>query len=198
MIIGIDIDGVLIDDDTYRLDCITKYCYENGLHGLDDPYAYEKKCIWKEEILEDYRKKYFFNYIKNAPIRNFASEVIKKLHDEGNKIIIVTGRYKIQEDSNIGKQMRKDTICWLKKNDVMYDEICYAQSPKVKEVQENHIDVMIDDSPEVLSEIVKVTKVLCFDNRYNQKLNYDNMTRVFSWYDIYRKIKQEKDCGFPS
>lgn len=29
MIIGIDIDGVLIDDDTYRLDTISKYCYEN-------------------------------------------------------------------------------------------------------------------------------------------------------------------------
>ena len=29
MKIGIDIDGVLMDDDTYRLDTITKYCYEN-------------------------------------------------------------------------------------------------------------------------------------------------------------------------
>lgn len=46
------------------------------------------------------------------------------------------------------------------------------------------------DSPEIIPEIVKVTKVLCFDNRYNRDLVYDNMTRVFSWYDIYRKIKQ--------
>ena len=48
---------------------------------------------------------------------------------------------------------------------------------------------MIDDSPKILSEIVKVTKVLCFDNRYNRDLHYDNMIRVFSWYDIYDKIK---------
>lgn len=47
---------------------------------------------------------------------------------------------------------------------------------------------MIDDSPEVISKLVKVTKVFCFDNRYNRDLSYENMTRVFSWYDIYRKI----------
>ena len=31
MRIGIDIDGVLIDDDIYRLDTMTKYCYEKNL-----------------------------------------------------------------------------------------------------------------------------------------------------------------------
>lgn len=49
---------------------------------------------------------------------------------------------------------------------------------------------MIDDSPEVLKEIVKYTKVLCFDNRYNTNINYENMTRVYSWYDIYNKINR--------
>lgn len=60
MIIGIDIDGVLIDDDTYRLDTISKYCYENGLPGFDNPYAYERKFNFSKEKLEDYREKYFF------------------------------------------------------------------------------------------------------------------------------------------
>lgn len=190
MIIGIDIDGVLMDDDTYRLDHMTKYCYENGLPDMDNPYAYEEKYKWEKEILEDYRKKYYFNYINNAPARAFASEVIEKLHDEGNKIIIVTGRYKTKEDSKIGEQMRKDTVNWLNKNNIIYDEICYAHCPKVKEIKEKNIDIMIDDSPEIIRELAKVTKVLCFDNRYNRDLTYDNMIRVFSWYDIYRKIKQ--------
>lgn len=190
MIIGIDIDGVIIDDDTYRLDYMTKYCYENNLPNLDTPYAYETKCKWDEKILENYRKKYFFDYIKNAPIRNFASEIIKKLHNEGNKIIIITGRYKTQEDSEIGNQMRRDTVNWLHKNKVVYDKICYAHFPKTKEVQENSVDIMIEDSPEVILEVSKIKPVLCFDNRYNRDLSCDNMVRVFSWYDIYRKIKQ--------
>ena len=189
MNIGIDIDGVLVDDDTYRLDTMSKYCYENNLGALDNPYKYEEKCNWSKEIKEDYRQKYFFEYIKKMPVKMFASEVIKKLHSEGNKIIIITGRYKTQEDSEIGEQMRRDTIAWLKNNDIIYDEICYAHCPKVKEIQEKNIDVMIDDSPEVLDKIVKYTKVLCFDNRYNAGLQYNNMTRVFSWYDIYRELK---------
>ena len=46
MNIGIDMDGVLMDDDTYRLDTITKYCYENNLPDLDNTYKYESKCNW--------------------------------------------------------------------------------------------------------------------------------------------------------
>lgn len=188
MIIGIDIDGVLIDDDTYRLDHMTKYCYENNLDDLDYPYGYEEKSKWSHDILEDYREKYFFEYIKNAPPRNFAADIIKKLHDEGNKIIIITARYKTQEDSGIGEQMRTDTVNWLNKNGIVYDDVCFTVSPKTMAMQENNVDIMIDDSPEVLPEITKIVKALCFDNRYNRDLNLPNMTRVFSWYDIYRKI----------
>jgi hypothetical protein len=126
--------------------------------------------------------------VKNVPARKFASEVIQKLHNEGNKIIIITGRYKTKEDSDIGRQMRNDTVSWLNKNKIVYDEICYAHCPKIKEVKENNIDVMIDDSPDILVEISKITKTLCFDNRYNRDLDYNNMIRVFSWYDIYRTI----------
>lgn len=190
MNIGIDMDGVLIDDNTYLLDHKTKYCYEKQLPDLENPYAYEEKGDWTEEVREDYRQKYFFEYIKNAPIRNFASEVIEKLHQEGNKIIIITARYKTQEDSEVGEQMRKDTIHWLNKNHICYDEICFARSPKIKEVKEKEIDIMIDDSPEVVPAVAKLTKVLCYDNPYNRDLKCDNMVRVFSWYDIYRKIKE--------
>ncbi len=49
MNIGIDIDGVLIDDDTYRLDTMSKYCVENNLLGLDYPEKYEDKCNWSKE-----------------------------------------------------------------------------------------------------------------------------------------------------
>lgn len=192
MNIGIDIDGVLTDDDTYRIDTMTKYCYENNLGTLDNPYKYESKCKWSEEIKEDYRQKYYFDYVKNMPARKFAAEVIEKLHNEGNKIVIITGRYKTQEDSKMGQRMRNYTIQWLKNNNIIYDEICYAHYPKTTEIQEKNIDVMIDDSPKILKEIVKYTKVLCFDNRYNTNLQYDNMIRVFSWYDVYREISSVK------
>lgn len=52
---------------------------------------------------------------------------------------------------------------------------------------------MVEDSPETIPIFVKHTHVLCFDCRYNKHLNLDNMTRVFSWYDIYMKISKKKE-----
>lgn len=180
MIIGIDIDGVLIDDDTYRLDHIAKYCYENNLPEMDRPYEYEEKCTWDVKTLEDYNEKYYLNYIKNAPAKTFASEIIKKLHDEGNKIIIITGRY---------PKDKQETANWLEKNNIIYDELCFAY-PKTEAIRKRKVDIMIEDNPEFIKDIINITKVFCYDNRYNVNLNCKNMTRVFSWYDIYSKIKR--------
>lgn len=37
--------------------------------------------------------------------------------------------------------------------------------------------------------ILDCVSKFCYDCRYNRDLNCKNMIRVFSWYDIYRKIK---------
>lgn len=44
MNIGIDIDGVLTNDDDYILDFTSKYCYEHGLKGFDNANLYENNC----------------------------------------------------------------------------------------------------------------------------------------------------------
>lgn len=191
MNIGIDIDGVLADDDTYTLDNMTKYCYLNNLPRLEKPYGYEnRKADWSVEVKEDYRQKYFFEYIKNVDARRYASEITNKLHADGNHIVIITSRYKTTEESDIGNQMRTDTKKWLDKNHIYYDDICFTKWPKTKGIIDNKIDLMIEDCAEILPEIVKVTKALCFDNRYNRDLELDNMIRVFSWYDIYMVIQE--------
>ena len=189
MNIGIDIDGVLMDDDTYRLDTMSKFGYENNIGVLDYPYAFESKCNWDKEMKQKYKEEYYFDYIKNMPAKRYASEVIEKLHKEGHKIIIITGRTDTQEDTEIGRKIRNYTEEWLRNNNIYYDKICYAYWPKTKEIQENNIDVMIEDSDEVINEIAKYTKVFCYDNRYNIDLQSNNVVRVFSWYDIYAKIK---------
>lgn len=55
MNIGIDIDGVLTNDDDYLMDTITKFNFENNLEGLKSPYDYEyNKVEWNQEVLDDY------------------------------------------------------------------------------------------------------------------------------------------------
>lgn len=88
MNIGIDIDGVLTNDDDYILDFTSKYCYEHSLKGFDNANLYEyRKLNWDENTINNYREEYFLNYIKNESARKFASEVIKKLRNDGNKTL---------------------------------------------------------------------------------------------------------------
>lgn len=195
MNIGIDIDGVLTNDDDYILDFASKYCYENNLEGFKDANLYEyRKLDWDKNTINNYRKKYFLNYIKNEPARRFSSEIIKKLREDGNKIFIISARYKTAENGNIDNENIKEcTLNWLRKNKIEYDKIIFTKPPKTKEIIENKIDIMIEDSPTTIKELVKVVKVLYYDTRYNRNIEYENMIRVYSWYDVYMKIKEMED-----
>lgn len=195
MNIGIDIDGVLTNDDDYILDFTSKYCYEHNLKGLYNADSYEyRKLEWDENTINDYRKEYFINYVKNEPARKFASEVIKKLRDDGNKIFIISARYKAAENGKIGNENIKEcTLDWLRKNKIEYDKIIFTKPPKVNEILENKIDIMIEDSPTTINELVKVVKVLYYDTRYNRNIEHENIIRVYSWYDIYMKINEMKE-----
>lgn len=196
MKIGIDIDGVLTNEDEYILSCTSKYCYDNNLKGITNPYNYEyNKLDWNQETIDDYRSIYFDEYVNNYPIRIFASEVIKKLKNDGHQIFIITGRNKSYEDTPDGEKMRIKVKKWLEKHDVIYDKLIFAKVPKINELKENEIDLMIEDSPSTIPLIKDIVKVFCFDARYNQCVNFDNVTRVFSWYDIYMKILEISDKG---
>lgn len=190
MRIGIDIDGVLTNDDDYILDHVSKYAYENNIDGIINGYGYEyEKLNWDEDTILKYREKYFYEYVDNEPARRYSGEVINKLRKDGHEIFIITGRYKSFEDSNEGKIMREKIRKFLKNNNIPYDKLIFAEVPKIKELKENKIDIMIEDSPTTIPLINDIVHVFCYDVRYNKDVNVDNMTRVFSWYDIYMKIK---------
>ena len=192
MNIGIDIDGVLINDDDYTMDTTSKYAFENKLESFEDPYKYEyRKFNWTREVLDNYRKEYFWNYIENEPARKYASEVIKKLKEEGDYIYIITSRHNTTKNTEEGERTRKVTKEWLKKNNILYDEVYFSQD-KTKEIDSLKINIMIEDSPETIPTFVKHTHVFCYDCRYNRNMELDNMTRVFSWNDIYMKIHKFK------
>ncbi len=41
-----------------------------------------------------------------------------------------------------------------------------------------------------IKSLAKEMPVLIFDNPYNRFLECENTIRVFSWYDIYRRVKE--------
>ncbi len=191
MNIGIDIDGVLTNDDQYTLEYMAKYAYLNKKYEVNDFNNFEfNKMFWDKETIRNYREsEYFDNYFKNERPRHFASEVIKILKERNNNIYIITSRYRTTEFSPRGKEIRDLTIKWLNENKIVYDKIIFSND-KTKEIKKYKLDIIIEDSPETVPIFSKYTKVFLFDARYNKNINGKNITRVYSWYDILKNIEE--------
>ncbi|MBR2860918.1 MAG: hypothetical protein IKB86_03680 [Clostridia bacterium] len=194
MNIGIDFDGVLTNDEEYIMATLYKYCVEHNLEMPTDNLGYEfrKKECWSMEDVEKYREEYFDSYAENYPPRLFAKEVIDKLRQMGHRIILITGRNNTPFDTPKGEMRRKQIFDWLEKYNIKFDKIVFAIPPKIDELKENEIDVMIEDSPITIPQITDTVKVLCYDDRYNRHISGKNVIRVYCWYDIYDKIVNNK------
>lgn len=197
MRIGIDIDGVLTNVGQFSIDYLSKYCVENDImFDIGDSYYKIAKTFNINSA--DERKfwdKYLDFYAKYEKARPFASEVIKKLKDDGHKIYIITARWLTNREDNIGNKMRETVKNWLVENEIIYDELIFTKADnenKFQEVIDNDIDIMIEDSPTNINELANLTHVFCYNADYNKNCNGENITRCYSWYDIYKKIVQYK------
>ena len=125
--------------------------------------------------------------IKSRP---FAGEVIDKLKEENNQIIIITNRVSDLKYCDIdSKNMKKNIIEWLKENNIHYDDLIFSNGDKKTHIINNNIDIMIDDIPKNINVISDIIPVICYDAVYNRDCNTKNIYRCYSWYDIYSKIK---------
>lgn len=192
MRIGIDIDGVLTDYERFIADYGAKYCIEHKIPFAIEPEHYEESKVfgWTEEQTTKFWNEYLVYYASDYPAREFASEVIQKLKEEGHEIYIVTSRNEYGlPDEYVGK-MKTLVEEWLKKNKIAYDRIIYTEGSKLKYCVGNYIELMIEDCAKQIEEIGTQIPVLCFDSKYNQNAKGKNVTRIYSWYDVYQKIKQ--------
>lgn len=184
MKIGIDIDGVITDLSRFYLDYGTKFAFENDIDKIENPNGYEIEEILGLQEGEhiEFWKKYDEYYTKEKYTREFAPEIIEKLKKDGNEIHLITARNPKEEQSE------NWTTDWLKENNIYYDNLIFTDK-KVQYCKENNIDLMIEDSVKNILEISKIIPVICFDNRYNKECEGNNITRCYSWYDIYKEIK---------
>ena len=182
MKIGIDIDGVLTDLSRFYLDYGAKYVFENNMEKISNPNGYELNEILglTEEERKQFWKKYDEFYTKKIYTREFASEVIEKLKNDGHEIHLVTARNPREDEW---------TRNWLRDNDIHYDKLTFTNE-KLQYCEENKINIMIEDRVKNILEISKAIPVICFDTRYNQECKGDKITRCYGWYDIYSRIKK--------
>ena len=198
MRIGIDIDGVLTDIEKWQLDYGSKFYFEKYGKEILDNEGYETTDIFKvdSKFDDEFWTEYFKEYSINVDVRKFASEVIKKLKQDGNEIYIITARGSfLSRSANVMsiEENRNIVLDWLKRNERVYDKIIFSPEEKLSICLENMIDVMIEDKVDNINKISTRIPVICFHAGYNKNCIGDNNIRCYSWYDIYAKINKMKD-----
>lgn len=192
MNIGIDIDGVLIDVEAYEMRVGKSYFKREPVDpsGLD---VDAKFGVSKEEM-HDFWQENYLDYIVNSKVRDGASSVISKLHEEGNKIYIITAR-KFRENYGLidAEDLKKKTKDFLKRNHIFYDELLFYPNPKLDAIRDYKIDLMIEDTPLNITNISTISKVIAFDAKYNEDIEGSNIFHVKSWKEIYETIKDLKN-----
>lgn len=200
MRIGIDIDGVLTDIIRYACDYGSKYFYEKygkldinidswSLKDMFNVTDKEDKECWLT-IVE--------NYAINESSRPFASEIVKKMKNDGNSIYIITARSAEKWD-DVDGHMNNIVRDWLKHNEIEYDYLIFSKD-KLEMCKKYNIDIMIEDKTENINSVSTQIPVICFDANHNKYLKGKDIYRAYSWYDVYykyliikEKIKDEKN-----
>ena len=199
MNIGIDVDGVLVDLETKMLTYGTKFSVENNLNIEVKPEEYweTKKFNWLANQEQEFWNKYLVKYVRESEPREFASEVIEKLMQEGNNIYIITARNEYGMPKEYYGKMQEFTKEWLDKNKIKYYKLIFkSDKEKLQCCLDNKVDIMIEDSPSNILDISKKVKVIKYDCPYNQEVQNSNIIKAYSWYHIYdiinKLIKGEK------
>lgn len=188
MRIGVDIDGVLNDVGAWHYSCGFKYCIDNNINRGFDPYKYliEEQFFLTDKENNKFWKEYIFDLMVSIETRPYAAKVISTLKDMGHTIVILTARDNRYLTNQYSNTMDFYVESWLNKNNIEFDEILSGAGNKKDKCLKNNIDIMIEDKASNVIEIGKYIPVLCFDAPYNLSvLENDNITRVYSWYQIY-------------
>lgn len=190
MRIGIDIDGVLTNMYEAIINNATRFCYENNIEYKINQTEYnEDKMIGISKLnVEKFWNNYLAKYVQEYAIREGATEIVSKL-GETNEIYIITARNEEGLPKELYGTMQNMTKTWLQKNNIKYDKIIFSQD-KLTTCVENNVDIMIEDCGETIEKLSKKIKVMCYDAPYNKNVQGDNIIRVYSWFDIMKKIEE--------
>lgn len=197
MNIGIDIDDTISDSfesvfaDSQKFDIeelgnngqVNKYGKIPHHDYIETLYSH-----WSKEQTYNFWSKYFINMLTKARPKPYVSEVLEKLHKEGNRIILITSRYEVEENSNEVEQYTKQ---WLAKNNIKYDKFIMNAQDKLIAAKDNNVDIFIDDSiKHCLRMLEGNIKPLLYTSICNQGVDVPKLERVYSWIQVYDKLQK--------
>ena len=173
MKIGIDIDNTL-----------TEVQKELNIAAFNYAKKLGKDIDKSEDLLEDinnngnfYKEKFKFSYDE----LKYFLKCINKLREKDNEIYIITAR-----DSEFHDDPYKLSKDWLEKNKIKYDKLIVNARKKAPVCKKENIDIFIDDQ---LNNCIEISKLGIKTIRISEdETNYDNITSLKNWDDIYNFI----------
>jgi len=191
--IGIDIDNVISNFDEMLLETYLIHDKELRNTGIINPnakYIRTGMFDWSNEEELSFYKDNIECIAKKLKVKEKAKEYIDRLHSDGHLIYIITGR-----DNGEYSEPYNMTKKWLDENNIYYDNLiltdAYDMHAKSLECLKNDIDIMIDDSVRICSDLITsgITTIL-MDTPYNRKIN---IKRVKNWEEFYEFVYSYKE-----
>lgn len=193
MRIGIDIDNVISNFNEMLLEAYLMHDKELRNTGIINPnakYIRTGMFDWSNEEELSFYKDNIECIAKKLKVKEKAKEYIDRLHNDGHLIYIITGR-----DNGEYSEPYNMTKKWLDENNIYYDNLiltdAYDIHAKSLECLKNDIDIMIDDSVRICSDLITsgITTIL-MDTPYNRKIN---IKRVKNWEEFYEFVSSYKE-----
>lgn len=188
MNIGIDVDGVIMDTESRFRPAAELFDLDNNGKGIinADKFLFQDRFGWTNEMFVKFVEEYGFEIEKTAPLMPCAQQILKRLKDEGHRLIVITARGfsgKLEEDL---------TLEVFKNYNLEFDKIYFKAHNKAEICKNENIDYMIDDSPINIQKLVENDiKCLYFKSAHNTPFSHKNSTSVYSWVDIYKFFKNK-------
>lgn len=191
MNIAIDIDDTLTESFDYFLPFVAEY-FGAGTNELRDKnISYSTlPSEWKKNELA-FCKAYYDRVAADTPFKPDAAWGVRKLHELGHRIIIITGR-----TTAFYTDPYQTTTEELKKGDIIYDKLICTLDKAGACVEEN-ISVLIDDSPAHCDSVAdKGIPVLLFTGKGNDTAKTEHL-RVRNWTEAVNAVAQIQR-GYPN
>ena len=181
--IGIDIDDTITNSSEVFIKYAKQYNKEHGIEFRIDTTQLDvsKAFGWSDDNYKEFVKTYLKEILTEAQPKEYAIDVIKRLQDEGHRIILITARHERELDDPYIFTKR-----WLELNNVNYDKLIVNSKKKAISCLENGVEIYIDDNYRNCMETYKELHipVFLFDTVYNKN------NKISSWPELYLKIKK--------
>lgn len=199
MIIGIDIDGIILDFERTMRTYAELYDFlilrKNGIKHINE-FDYLKRYDWTEEEKQKFIDQYLiFATLNKTPLIPLVKEMLELFIIEGYQFVFITKR------GILRKETKEAIIKVFKNNDLPINNIYWSIKDKVSKCIELKVDFMIEDNPSIC-KLLQSNKIrtIYFRDKDSEKIleneylkEVSNIGEIIRYIFSFNKLKNSKE-----